>query len=207
MSRKNVYKLPVVKNSFVLESKYPISEKEEKEKKREEVVEELTKESYQRGWDDALEKNREDVGQICQCMNKAIEDFKQERDDIWIKCEKEIIKLVFAIAKKMVYEEVSQNNSRIIEGVVNDAIKRVKDKKILSVHINPDDAESLKAMKTSGISDDRETYKIVNDDQISRGGCKVITDSGGVDARIETRWNEIVSAFGEHDIESKGMEC
>jgi flagellar biosynthesis/type III secretory pathway protein FliH len=46
----------------------------------------------------------------------------------------------------------------------------------------------------------------VNDDKISRGGCKVITDCGGVDARVETRWNEIVSAFGEHDIETEGVE-
>ncbi len=89
MSRKNVYKLPVVEKSFVLESKFPASEKEEKE----EEIENVTKESYQRGWNDALEKNREDVEHICQSMNKAIGDLKQERDTIWSKCEKEIIKL------------------------------------------------------------------------------------------------------------------
>jgi flagellar biosynthesis/type III secretory pathway protein FliH len=62
-------------------------------------------------------------------------------------------------------------------------------------------------MKTSGYSNAGEAYEIVNDDTVSRGGCKVITDCGGVDARVETRWNEIVSAFEEHDIETKGMEC
>lgn len=203
MSRKNVYKLPVVEKSFVLESKFPTSA----EKEKEEEIENVTKESYQRGWNDALEKNREDVEHICQSMNKAIEDLKQERDNIWSKCEKEIIKLTFAIAKKTVYEEVSQSNRRIIERVVSDAINRVKGKKILRVHVNPDDAERLKAMKTSGFSNEGDTCEIVNDDKISRGGCKVITDCGGVDARVETRWNEIVSALGEHNIETEGMEC
>ncbi len=203
MSRKNVYKLPVVEKSFVLESKFPTSE----EKEKEEEIEKVTKESYQRGWNDALEKNREDVEHICQSMNKAIEDLKQERDNIWSKCEKEIIRLTLAIAKKTVYEEVSQSNSRIIEKVVSDAIDRVKEKKILRVHVNPDDAERLKAMKTSGFSNEGDTCEIVNDDKISRGGCKVITDCGGVDARVETRWNEIVSALGEHNIETEGMEC
>lgn len=203
MSRKNVYKLPVVEKSFVLESKFPASA----EKEKEEEIENVTKESYQRGWNDALEKNREDVEHICQSMNKAIEDLKQERDNIWSKCEKEIIRLTFAIAKKTVYKEVSQSNSRIIERVVSDAIDRVKEKKILRVHVNPDDAERLKAMKTSGFSNEGDTCEIVNDDKISRGGCKVITDCGGVDARVETRWNEIVSALGEHNIETEGMEC
>ena len=130
MSRKNVYKLPVVEKSFVLESKYSSSDEEEKKKRREEEIEE----SYQKGRNDALEENREEVELICQSMNKAIEDLKQERDDIWSKCEKEIIKLTFVIAKKTVYEEVSQSNRRIIERVVSDAINRVKGKKILRVH-------------------------------------------------------------------------
>jgi len=203
MSRKNVYKLPVVEKTFVLESKYTTSEEDENKKKREEEIEA----SYQRGWKDALEKNREDVELICQSMNNAIGDLKQERDNIWSKCEKEIIKLTFAIAKKTVYEEVSQSNSRIIERVVSDAINRVKEKNILRVYVNPDDAERLRAMENSGFSNVSEAYEIVNDDKITRGGCKVITDCGGVDARVETRWNEIVSAFGEHNIETEGMEC
>jgi flagellar assembly protein FliH len=203
MSTKNVYKLPVVEKTFVLESKYTTSEEEENKKKREEEIEA----SYQRGWKDALEKNREDVELICQSMNNAIGDLKQERDNIWSKCEKEIIKLTFAIAKKTVYEEVSQSNSRIIERVVSDAINRVKEKNILRVYVNPDDAERLRAMENSGFSSVSEAYEIVNDDKITRGGCKVITDCGGVDARVETRWDEIVSAFGEHNIETEGMEC
>ncbi len=205
MSRKSVYKLPVVENFFVLESKYEAPDAEEKAKKKEEEIENITKESYQKGWNEALEKNREDVKFISQSMNKVIEDLKQERDDFWNKCENEIIKLTFAIAKKAVYEDISQSNSRIIERVVSAAIDRVKEKNILRVYVNPDDAERLKAMEISGSSNADETYEIVNDEKISRGGCKVITDCGGVDAMVETRWNEIVLEFGEHSIETEGM--
>ncbi|MCR4289879.1 MAG: FliH/SctL family protein [Candidatus Scalindua sp.] len=206
MSRKSVYKLPVVENFFVLESKYEEPDAEEKAKKKEEEIENITKESYQKGWNEALEKNREDVKFISQSMNKVIEDLKQQRDDFWSKCENGIIKLTFAIAKKAVYEDISQSNSRIIERVVSAAIDRVKEKNILRVYVNPDDAERLKAMGISGPSNAGETYEIVNDEKISRGGCKVITDCGGVDAMVETRWNEIILEFGEHSIETEGME-
>ena len=202
MSRKNVYKLPVVENSFVLESKY----ESEEEKRKEDELENTMKESYQKGWDEALGKNRDDVLLISQSMNKVINDLKQERDDFWGRCEKEIIKLAFAIAKKAVYEDISQCNGKIIEKVVSDALSRVKEKDILRVYVNPDDAEKLKAMDNNEVSNAGETYEIVNDAKISRGGCKVVTDCGGVDAMVETRWNEIVLPFGEYNIETEGNE-
>ncbi|GAX60046.1 flagellar assembly protein FliH [Candidatus Scalindua japonica] len=77
----------------------------------------------------------------------------------------------------------------------------------MKVYINPDDAEGLQKMKISGISNEEEACEIVSDSNISRGGCKVITDCGGVDARIETRWNEIVLAFAEHDLKTESGEC
>ncbi len=203
MSRKNIYKMPVIGKSVVLESKFLPSEEEENKK----LIETVSKESYQNGKDDALKENQESVKLLCQSLQKAIEDLKHERDNIWDKCEKEIIKLILAIAKKAVYEEISQNSSKIIESVVGDALNNVKENKILRIHINPEDAEKLKAMKTAGQTADGEEYEMISDADISRGGCRVVTDCGGVDARVETRWGEIVSAFGEHNLETEGMEC
>ncbi len=203
MSRKNIYKLPVIGKSFVLESKCSLSVEEENKK----LIESASKESYQKGKDDALKENQENVKLICQSLQKAIEDLKHERDDIWDKCEKEIIKLIIAIAKKAVYEEISQNSSKIIESVVGDALNKVKENKILRVHVNTEDAEKLKAMKTAGLTVDSEECEMISDGDISRGGCRIVTDCGGVDARVETRWGEIVSAFGEHNSETEGMEC
>ncbi len=203
MRRKKIYKIPVVEKSFVLDSKYPLTEKEE----RTEEIEKATKESYQIGWDDALSKNLESVELLCQSLNNAIDDLKRERDDIWVKCEKEIIKLAFAIAKKAVYEEISQSNNKIIENVVSDAINKVKENRILSIHVNPDDVKGLEAMKAIGLHKTMETCELISDNGITRGGCRVVTDCGGVDAMVETRWNEIISAFEELDIETEGMEC
>ena len=203
MSKKNIYKLPVIGKSFVLESKCSLSAEEENKK----LIENASKESYQKGRDDALKENQENVKLICQSLQKAIEDLKHERDDIWDKCEKEIIKLILAIAKKAVYEEISQNSSKIIESVVGDALNKVKENKILRVHINPEDAEKLKAMKIAGLTVDGEECEMISDGDISRGGCRVVTDCGGVDARVETRWGEILSAFGELNSETEGMEC
>ncbi len=201
--RKKIYKIPVVEKSFVLDSKYSVTEKEE----RADEIEKVSKESYQMGWEDALNKSREDVEILCKSLNKAIEDLKHERDHIWNKSEKEIIKLTFAIAKKAVYQEVSQSNSKIIENVVSDAINKVKENRILSIRVNPDDIKRLETMKAAGLQNDMGAYELISDNNITRGGCKVVTDCGCVDSMVETRWNEIMLTIDELDLETEGMEC
>jgi flagellar assembly protein FliH len=213
MSNMYIYKLPVIEKSFVLKADFSTPEGKKngklinEDKEREKLIDEVTKESYQRGWNDALKKNQEDVGLLCQSMKKAIEDLKQEMDGIWSKSEQEIIKLTFAIAKKMVHEEISQNSSKIIERIVSDALHKVKKNRILRIYVNPGDVEKLKEMKLNALSDMNGGCEIISDSDISRGGCKIDTDYGSVDARVETRWSEIISAFEEHNPEAENREC
>lgn len=208
MSNKNIYKLPVIEKSFVLKADFPTTEGKEngklvnEEEEKRKLIDKITKESYQRGWNDALRKNQEDIGLLCQSLRKAIEGLKREMDGIWGKSEKEIIKLIFAIGKKMVYEEISQNSSKIIERIVSEALHKVKKNRILRIHVNPGDVEKLKEMKLDALSDMNGGCEIISDTDISRGGCKIDTDYGSVDARVETRWSEITLAFEEHNAEN-----
>ncbi len=202
MMRKNIFKLPVIEKIFVLESKFPVSEDEENKK----VLKENAQVSYQKGRDDALRDNQERVELLCQSLRKAISELTQEKNDIMGKCEKIIIKLAIAIARKAVHEEISQNSCKIIESVVKDTLSKVKDKKILKIILNPGDIGKLEQMRDVGISLSGKDYEVVSDVDISRGGCRVVTDCGGVDATMETCWDEIISVFGEHGTETKEIE-
>ncbi|MFQ5962954.1 MAG: FliH/SctL family protein [Candidatus Scalinduaceae bacterium] len=198
MSRKTIYKLPIIEKTMVLESK--ISAKlldcNNDENKNKEILETLSRESYQRGYDDALKKTQNDVEHICQSLKKAIEVLKCERNTIWEQCEHEIIKLALAITKKAVYHEISKDSSKIIERVVAESINKVKESKILKIHLNPVDIEGLRRQKTTEFMKVNEDYELVSDTNITSGGCKVVTDFGNVDARLETRWSEIKEALG-----------
>ncbi|ODS30332.1 MAG: Flagellar assembly protein FliH [Candidatus Scalindua rubra] len=164
MSRKTVYKLPVIEKAIVLESKMPNDGNN-----KDELLETVSKEKYKRGWDDALKKYQEDVDHLCQGLRKAIEGLKQERDNVWDRCEKEIIKLVLAVAKKAVYEEVSKDSGKIIERVVVEAINKVKENKILKLYLNPEDVEELKGLKITELLRDNEDSEMISDIDISRG--------------------------------------
>ena len=80
------------------------------------------------------------------------------------------------------------------------------EKKILKIHLNPDDIGKREQMSDVGIPLSGKDYEIVSDVDISRGGCRVITDCGGVDATMETCWDGIISVFGEHGMETEEIE-
>lgn len=174
----------------------------EEEKK---LLEKKLQESYEKGRRDVLEKikkdEKKDIALTCQSVHKSISDLKQESIGIWSKCEKEIVKLTLAIAKKIVLYEVSKNGSKIIEMIANEAINMAKDKKILKLYMNPEDIENLRQLEVQKVLDDNVDYEICSDSGIETGGCKIVTDYGCVDARLETRFKEIENSFEEHIIE------
>lgn len=212
MSRKIIYKLPVVGKPLVLESKisqklldFNKDENDDAEKQKE-LLETVSRESYQKGWDEAVKKMQDEtqtnIELMCQGLQKAIEDLKQERNTIWDQCEKEIVKLVLVIAKKTVCLEVSKDSGEIVEKVVTEAVNKVKGRKILKLHLSPVDIEDFKRLEIAEFINGKEDCEIISDTDISSGGCKVVTDYGSIDARLETRWGEIEAAFGGHKLET-----
>lgn len=62
--------------------------------------------------------------------------------------------------------------------------------------LNPADA----ALVQSSIGDELEKtgWRVVEDAQVARGGCKLDTASNQIDAQAATRWQRLTQAFGKH---------
>ncbi len=209
MNRKIIYKLPIVGKTLVLESEIPpevVDLNKDETEKQKELLETVSRETYQKGWDEATKKvqseTQKDIELMCQGLQKAIEGLKQERDTIWGQCEKEIVKLVLVMAKKVICREVSKGGSEVVEKVVAEAVDKVKGKKILRLHLIPVDIEDFKRREVAEFINGNKDYEIVSDTDIASGGCKVITDYGSIDARLETRWEGVEAAFEGHKLET-----
>ena len=62
------------------------------------------------------------------------------------------------------------------------------------LHLNPDDAVLVRARLGDEIAGGG--WRIVEDIQVARGGCRVDTASNQIDATAETRWQRIAAALG-----------
>ncbi len=65
------------------------------------------------------------------------------------------------------------------------------------LHLNPDDAVLVRARLGEEIAGGG--WRIVEDADVTRGGCRVDTASNQIDATAETRWQRIAAALGLDD--------
>lgn len=100
-------------------------------------------------------------------------------------CEKEIVGLCLAIARKVLQREVEARHDVVLD-CVRTALKAVVAAGEILIRVNPKDLEVLHAHRAELVKygDGIKGVKIEGDDNVERGGCVIETNYGEVDATI-----------------------
>ena len=97
--------------------------------------------------------------------------------------ERGVVLLVEHIARKVIQRELT-NDSRQIGNVLRDALKLLPmGAQNVRIFINPQDFAQVKALRERH----EETWRILEDDSLQAGGCRIETEHSRIDASIETR--------------------
>jgi flagellar assembly protein FliH len=97
--------------------------------------------------------------------------------------ERSVIQLVQHIARNVVQRELVMD-SRQIGNVLRDALKLLPmGASNVRIFINPQDFVQVKALRERH----EETWRIVEDDSLQAGGCRIETEHSRIDASMETR--------------------
>ncbi len=125
-----------------------------------------------------------------------ISSFERLKSEIYKQSETNAVKIALAVAKKIVLREVSVDKD-IILSVVKQALGKIMGQEHIKIKINPDD---LKIIKKHGIDNSELPFNkgiavFEEDPEITCGGCVVETDSGDIDARIESQLLLIEDTF------------
>lgn len=120
---------------------------------------------------------------------------KEMRAKLFQDNQSEMIKLVFAIAKKIIGREFTENDKAILNVIrlaINDAVGEK-----ITVRLNPQDHEKIKKNEEELLStlEDHLTVGFREDEQIPVGGCVVDTEIGTIDAQLETQLKAIKKAL------------
>jgi len=109
--------------------------------------------------------------------------------------EKEIIKLVMAVAEKVIGKIVEERPD-VIRDVVRQALERSIGDRI-TVRLNPFDYKTLvqENIEFRDVLDRTKRLHFKEDDTIAKGGCIVETEVGTIDAQIETQLDAIRKAL------------
>lgn len=99
--------------------------------------------------------------------------------------EQQLVTLTFAIAKQVLRRELRIEPSQII-AIVRDTVSLLPlAQRNIRVHLHPQDAALVRERLAEPQAE--QAWSIVEDPIMSRGGCRVSSDSSQIDARLETR--------------------
>jgi flagellar assembly protein FliH len=108
---------------------------------------------------------------------------------------KDVVQLGLAVARNLVGASL-QVHPELVQNCVEEAMRHaahVKGAVHLTVH--PDDAALVKRFLEA--SSRAASWSIREDAGIARGGCRVETAGGEIDATLESRWHRTTAALGQ----------
>jgi len=162
-------------------------------------------EGYAKGHEEGLRKGRLEAQSVAARLNKAVLEVDRQRRELLRACEEECTALALRVARKIIDEHV-RIDTEIVTTSFRKAISLLLEKSRLLVRIAPDQHELIKSQLEIlySMDDSIERIDLESDPRVGAGGCIVETESGNVDARIESQFRVISEAVTEALSESRG---
>ena len=113
-----------------------------------------------------------------------------------------VIELALRLAEKIIHRQLQVDNQVIVDQVTA-ALKSLTGATNLSIHINPDDRPVMTEVMPQLIEvfSQFKHMRIVDDENIGRGGCILIHEHGRLDASLETQLRRAVELLLPGDLE------
>ena len=161
-----------------------------------EIQEKAYEEAYnlglQEGKDCAYEDEKSRINSELEHIRALIEEIKKIKIDLLKENEKQIVRLCFYIAKRLLMKEV-ENNENYIQSVIEKTLDIAQTKEELIIRLAAEDKLWIDQNKETIFKElnlDKNT-KIEEDSKISRGGVIIETNHGIIDATIEQRLEKL----------------
>ena len=141
---------------------------------------------------DAYESGREEA------VRELLEDVlaaREERAQALFKIEQDVLKLAVKIAGKIIGREIERDDTTRGE-IVLTALRQARQQEMLTVRVNAQDLPLVEKMHERTNASGRARYlDFMADQSVGAGGCLIESESGTIDARLETQLRVLENAL------------
>jgi flagellar assembly protein FliH len=154
--------------------------------------------AYERGrheGEDSLRKQLIDQrNELGGALTSVIESLRKVVPQLVQETESALIQLALESAQKIVAG--LPITAKMVDAVVREALQQVEDTGEVTVQLHPDDLALLRKQKTKTLDSAPESgpLRFVSSAEVTRGGCLVQTRFGIIDARRETKFEQLQEA-------------
>ncbi|MCK5145296.1 hypothetical protein KAR48_00995 [bacterium] len=166
----------------------------------EKTYQERSEAAYKNGIEDGtemgLEQGRQEIKVVMEQLGELTRELEIYRSSLIREVDEIVTQLSLSIVKVLIQRTVTED-PELIKDVVKEALRQVEDRRRIVVKVHPEDWTAIKTFEPEireAMHSIRE-IEIKEDAQIRRGGCLIESDSGIVDARIDTQIEEIAAGL------------
>lgn len=133
-------------------------------------------------------------------FNVAAKQMDEEVKSLRIKLQKLVLPIALKAAKRIVAKELETSPETIVD-IVSEKIQQVSESRQVIIFVSKRDKEHLdnNKPKIKEILQQVETFAIQERDDIEPGGCIIKTESGMINATIESQWRALEQAFERYN--------
>ena len=130
-------------------------------------------------------------------LQQAVQQVQQSRLAWQRHWEEHALRLAIGIAEKVIRQQIAQQPEITLE-LIREGLELAHGNERITVRLNPADHAALgdRVLKVSQPLAQLGKVQILPDPQISAGGCRIDTEFGNVDQRIETQLDRIAQELG-----------
>jgi flagellar assembly protein FliH len=161
----------------------------------------IEREAYEKGFAqgerDGLELGKKRLEPVLDNFRKILEEIGRMRRDLYQKHEAEMVRLVFALTRKILRHDLPLPEGWVKE-TVKAAFQYVLEPHKVILHLNPRDHQYLlshpESFPFSQAGKEEAEIQVVPDPSITRGGCFLETPLGDIDATLETQMGALTAS-------------
>lgn len=162
-----------------------------------EIAAQSVQSAYENGFTDGLCQYEKNLCEITDVFVDVLCKMNSLREKLIRESEKDLLQLALIVAKQIIKQEITLDR-RILAQFVYEATNGITDNEIV-ICFNPDDYQKVADNRNSFLAgvEEKINVTIKSDQTVSLGGCIVETQSGVVDARIETQLENVFARLME----------
>jgi flagellar assembly protein FliH len=154
----------------------------------------LQKRAEEEGYKDGLEKAREESQSINQRIQQLIDFLEHPLQAVNEEIEQQLSQVAVTLAQQLVRRELSIEPGEII-GLIRDSVKLLPgNARNIKIVLNPEDASLVRSALSIDSNDEEQSWKIVEDPIITRGGCEIKSEPSTINATLENRLSALAAS-------------
>jgi flagellar assembly protein FliH len=168
----------------------------------------LEREAFAKGFAQGEQAGADQASQRGEAMlyrlMQTIEELTQVRAQMIQQTERQMVQLALAVARRVIHREVSLDPDLLV-AMARVALERLGETAQVTVRLHPEDYQAAGAERVAQQAGSNVT--VVADAHLSRGGCRIESDMGMLDAGVDAQLQEIARALlgGEEDTQGAAM--